>query len=297
MFDDKTLDAIIALADHRSFRAAATKLKISNATLTRVIQGAEKKCGFKIFERSSNGVLLTILGHETLEYCTEYKKYTTDFNDRIINIERSADNRLKLGCGPLTTATVLRDVLPLWLEESPHHEISITVSARFDLFQDFSERKLDLFIGELSHTASTPDLQITNLKKQDVIIVAGPDHPIHQDGPVTIDELLSYPQASPHLPKYWQNIIQKNAPTIKLPYRPRIECDDYSLLVRIASRSRLVLGGLPEHFEKELQSGELIPVKLAVPLKWNICAAKLAGVSSHALNSFWKILEEKFFDD
>ncbi len=60
----RQLESLVAVADHHSFRKAATSLGISQPALSAQVQGAELSLGVQVFERDRRSVLVTPAGEE-----------------------------------------------------------------------------------------------------------------------------------------------------------------------------------------------------------------------------------------
>src|SRR6478736_8310698 len=58
------LDAVLAVAHHRGFRAAATDLGMSHSALSHAIAALEAKLGVRLFRRTTRSVLLTGTGEQ-----------------------------------------------------------------------------------------------------------------------------------------------------------------------------------------------------------------------------------------
>src|SRR6266436_4262347 len=58
------LDAVLAVARHRGFRAAATELGMSRSALSHAIAALEAKLGVRLFNRTTRSVSLTEAGEQ-----------------------------------------------------------------------------------------------------------------------------------------------------------------------------------------------------------------------------------------
>jgi DNA-binding transcriptional LysR family regulator len=61
------LEAVLAVARHRNFRAAATELTVSTSTLSHAIQALETKIGVRLFNRTTRSVSLSEAGAQFVE--------------------------------------------------------------------------------------------------------------------------------------------------------------------------------------------------------------------------------------
>jgi len=62
----RQLESLVAVADHLSFRKAATALGISQPALSLQVQGAEELLGIQVFERDRRSVLVTPAGEDVV---------------------------------------------------------------------------------------------------------------------------------------------------------------------------------------------------------------------------------------
>lgn len=119
MINSKIAAAVGALAQHKNFRAAADALGTSPASFSRYTGQAESYAGHALFERHAKGASLTAAGKEFLSILDPF----LDANSRFeTGVERLRDSRpaiLNIGCGPLTTRTVIAPLLAQLLNDQP----------------------------------------------------------------------------------------------------------------------------------------------------------------------------------
>jgi DNA-binding transcriptional LysR family regulator len=60
------LNAVVAVASHRNFRAAATELGMSPSALSHAIAALEQRMGVRLFNRTTRSVSLTEAGEQFL---------------------------------------------------------------------------------------------------------------------------------------------------------------------------------------------------------------------------------------
>src|SRR5258706_4026749 len=61
------LEAVLAVARHRSFRAAATELDLSTSALSHAVAALEANIGVRLFNRTTRSVSLSAAGSEIVE--------------------------------------------------------------------------------------------------------------------------------------------------------------------------------------------------------------------------------------
>ncbi|MGE0025265.1 MAG: LysR substrate-binding domain-containing protein [Hyphomicrobium sp.] len=101
----------VAVAEHGSVSATAHAISISQSAITEKIQDLEADLGFRLFERHSRGVELTLKGHQFLRHA---RKILTDLQDarRALRGEIvEGGGVLSLGVTPLVAGYVLPDLV------------------------------------------------------------------------------------------------------------------------------------------------------------------------------------------
>lgn len=295
MLTENLLNAFLELAKTGSFQSAARALGVSDASLSRYIRQAEEELGFPLFVRGRENNRLTPAGHDFLPIALELKQNLGQFSRRVENIRMAGGGILKIGCGPLTTRTLIQPVLAEVLQSIPNLRCEIVVMAAKEPMKMLAGGEIDVFVGDLTHTSATDqvDVEIQVLKKQPVIFVARNDHALHNGGPYSISDVFEFPFASPFLHRHWRMSLTQalggtEEAVRKVDALPQVQCDDYAMLISLVSDSDLVAGGMQETFSEAIALGQLKKVRMNADLMWNICAARQVNQCTPALMAFWK---------
>lgn len=129
MLNENLLNAFLELAKTGSFQSAARSLGVSDASLSRYIRQAEEELGFPLFVRGRENNRLTPAGNDFLPIALELKQKFGQFLRRVENIRTMGGGLLKIGCGPLTTRTLIQPVLAEVFQAIPDLRIEINVMA------------------------------------------------------------------------------------------------------------------------------------------------------------------------
>ncbi|PYG32510.1 LysR family transcriptional regulator [Pelagimonas varians] len=295
MLNDRTLAAVRALASFHSFHEAAESLGMSTATLSRHIAKAEEFCGFMLFERRKNGSALTAGGERFLLLADDYTASTTRFENGLRQTRNATEMFLRIGCGPLTTDTLIGPLLERMLAKQPDLRVKVVVRATKEPVEELRAGALDIVIVDLTHTSNLANLDIKVLEKRSVAFFARVGHPIHELGPIAARQVFDYPLASAHLHRHWRATVATMLGGDSTAWRrveemPAIECDDFNLLIRLTAKTDHICAGMPETFAKAVADGTHREVQLSHPMPWNICAARRRGLGSQAAHLFWDAL-------
>lgn len=147
--DMRQLQAVLAVAEQRSFVAAAALLRLSQPALTRMIQRVEDVLGVALFERSTRRVALTGAGREFVAVA-----------ERVLNDLRIAGRSLRelaeeqrgqviLACIMSVAAGPLPPLLAQWRATRPGVELHLREGVHGDVLEAVRSGVADLGITYL----------------------------------------------------------------------------------------------------------------------------------------------------
>ncbi|WP_050604189.1 LysR family transcriptional regulator [Ruegeria sp. 6PALISEP08] len=295
MINENALTAFLSLAETGSFQNAARAMGVSNASFSRYVGQVEDHAGVALFDRSRNSSTLTRAGQEFLPIAKALREDLDRFATRVTSLRETGPGTLLIGCGPLTTRTLILPVLRSVRRVMPDLRFRVLVSAYARPLDLLQAGEFDVFLGDLTYTPEADDVEIMVMEKQEIQFVAHRDHEIHQRGPQTMAGIFDFPFASPHLHKHWKATLTKSlggdaAAVEKVNAQPRIECDDYNFLTGLLVEPDYIVGGMPDTFEELIRAKKVKPVSMKQSLTWNICAARKSQNTSDALELCWSEL-------
>ena len=293
MHTDNALTAVLLLAEVGSFQEVAQKMGVSNASLSRYIAQAEEQTGFALFHRSRNNSKLTRAGQEFLPVARRLKSDLERYDQRVQQLRETGRGTLKIGCGPLTSRTLIQPILQDIIQQIPNLQVHVTVSARSAPLDQLQNGMIDVFVGDLTFTANSDKVEILVLEKRAATFVAHVDHDIHNLETCTLHDVFEYPFGCPPLHKHWSSTLIKalgnNKHAVeKVNGLSQIVSDDYGLLTGFLSQPPFIVAGMQETFSEHLALGIVKEIKLRSPITWNICAARKTNETSAALDLFWE---------
>lgn len=299
MLDAKAGSAVAALARLGSFREAAAALGTSPASLSRHVARAEEHAGQALFERKRNGVAVTPAGREFLRLLEGLEAANSVFEQGVERLRATGSDILTIGCGPLTTRTLISPILARLLTEMPDLRVRVDVRATKEPLEALRSGGVDAAVCDLTHTPDLSDLDIQVVQRMPVSFWARSEHPIHARGTISLAELFREPLMTPHLHRHWRvgiaEVLGGDASAQRFVERlPQIESDDYGLLVDLACRTDMICGGMTDMFAERASVGALKMIRTHTSLYWNICGVRRKGNRFKALDRFWEELSEGF---
>jgi DNA-binding transcriptional LysR family regulator len=173
----RQLKAFVAIAEARTFTAAAQRTHYTQAALSMQIKQLEKEVGLPLFIRMPRRVMLTEAGERLLERARlilrEHDSALTELSE-LAGAERG---RLRLGSASgMVSAEALPAILRRLHKSYPHAEVSVTSGTSEELVKKIHAGELDMAFVSLPVQARSIETEL--LSKDQLVAVASPRHPL-----------------------------------------------------------------------------------------------------------------------
>jgi LysR family hydrogen peroxide-inducible transcriptional activator len=140
----RQLESVVAIAEHGSFRRAATALGISQPALTAQIQAVEALLGVQVFERDRRSVLVTPAGEDIIGRAREALLAIDTVTDAARRRGEPLVGPLRLGVIPTVAPYWLPALLPSVRARFPRLELSLREDQTARLIAQLTSGQLDL---------------------------------------------------------------------------------------------------------------------------------------------------------
>lgn len=174
----KQIDYVLELTRTQNFSRAAENLFISQPSLTYQIQLLEEEVGFKIFERSGKGAVLTPAGEY---FCSNL----VNIKDEIKNLIEQSQNYGSKYVDTLNVCLPMRSCiyfLPQIMRkfESDMHDIALNISFIYDnsRVDSFLRQEHDILFARDSELMRFSNIKISPLYKSGFYIIANKNDPL-----------------------------------------------------------------------------------------------------------------------
>jgi LysR family transcriptional regulator, carnitine catabolism transcriptional activator len=146
-FTSRQLRAFQLVAQHRSFTRAAEALFITTSGLSVLIRELENQLGFRLFDRTTRRVALTVYGNE-LFAVTQRNLYELDSAmSRIGRTAEEASQVLSVGAPPLVATNILPPAIKEFRSQRPDVRIQLFDADLTTILQRVEAGKLDMGLG------------------------------------------------------------------------------------------------------------------------------------------------------
>lgn len=246
------LYAFIRVVEEKSFVAAANKLQISAAAVTRKIQRLEADLGTELLKRSTRQLILTEAGQI---YYTHIKKTLNELEEAQYAIQQneSANGILSISCSSYYASHILLPILQEFVKFNPEIKIKLILNDRKVILE---KEPIDLILGARGE-------RIENLVRRKIgetyfVLVAAPDYLKKKAIPKKPTDLLHHDYLEHSLRSLPDKIIFKNRQSLIL--KPVLYADEANTLKHYALAGWGI--GKFHHYlvKNEIANGSLIEI-------------------------------------
>ena len=197
----RQLQHLVALADQGSFGRAAQASHLSQPALSRSIENLEEGLQARLIDRAYGSVRFTQAGELVLARARELLADAKQIERDVLQLEGLAIGSLAVGLGPFAAGTLGRVALSLMAQRHPQLQMRMEVADTVTLCERLQRRQLDLFIADTRDlTKRQPGLKLARLPDVPVSFFVRPKHPLLRLRQATLEKIMAYPVAGPHLP-------------------------------------------------------------------------------------------------
>ena len=183
----RLLKYIVAVAETSNFTRAAERLFLAQPSLSKQIRDLEEEIRFPIFDRSRDGVRVTLAG----EMIVAYAKETLRSRDELVAMARAVYlgevPPLRLGFSSFVTGHLLQSFRDTYCAMFPGCEIKLTGGDPPQVLQRINQRALDCAILPMPIDNDTCHVQ--QISQSPLVICLRSDDPLAQQSQLDIHEL------------------------------------------------------------------------------------------------------------
>ncbi|WP_017348111.1 LysR family transcriptional regulator [Pantoea sp. A4] len=236
--DFRDLNYFATVAELGHLGRAAEKLCRTQSALSKCIKRLEEELGTQLFSRSGRNIVLTPAGAVLLERAKVLQRGVEESKRQIQDFARGVRGHVRLGVSSTMAELLLPAVTAEFMRTAPAVTLSLTLGMNDHLRNLLHAGHIDLMLGPL--TDDDPLFTAYPLIDDEVVIVAGPEHPIFQQ-PATIAKLEGQRWVlapNPVATRRWLNglLEQHGLP----PAHVQIETSSILLVPQLISRNHLL---------------------------------------------------------
>lgn len=261
------LSQFVAVCASHSLTEAAKALGVSQPALTQAIAKLEKQLDVVLFDRTTRPMTLTPYGVKVLEYAQSMEHSTEALTENLASMKAGAGGILRIGAGP----DWIHEILPVAISElqkaNPAIRVNLTVSLNDDLRRKLDTGEIDLFFASLSDDYFGGTYHTRILLRESMLILARTDHPIHQGGAKTLEELADESWVMTGNDTFGRQLVRRlfGQHDVDLP-PPSVETNSVHAMINILRHSRK-LGFLSRAHSNAYPEIKVVQTTITMPVR------------------------------
>lgn len=189
--DLRQLRHLIALAEHRSFVAAAGAVKLSQSAFSRSIQALEQSVGCQLVDRSSKELAPTRQGLVVLEHARRLVSGAYQLSNEIRQFNDLEAGELRFGCVPALAGGLVAQAIAGFVGRYPRARVLFNGDC------SLLDEAFEFFIADCRAFEGDSAYRVQRLRARSWQLTCRAGHPLVQRESVSVDELSAWPLAIP----------------------------------------------------------------------------------------------------
>ncbi|MBN3785355.1 LysR family transcriptional regulator [Burkholderia sp. Ac-20353] len=251
------LEAVLAVARHRSFRAAASELSVSTSALSHAVAALEARIGVRLFNRTTRSVSLSEAGAQFVRTVAPALSTIQEAFEQAGSFRDTPSGTLRINTS-LGAANQVMPVLIAFLERYPEMKLDIVTEGRLI---DIVVEGFDAGI-RLIETVPQDMIAVPFGDRQRFAVVGSPAYFARHKRPRTPSDLVAHRCIRSRMPSgsIYQWEFERHGETLRVDGDGALTLDDAGLMLA-AARAGLGLAYLTEwNVNADLEAGTLVRV-------------------------------------
>jgi len=215
------LKVFAKVAELQSFTEAAKALRLSQPSVSSLVQGLVREFNYKLFERRGLKIALTPEGKVLLRRTQEALAVIEGTRDEIDEIHGLKKGRLSVGGCTLAAASFLPVTVQAFKKKYPGIEVTLMIQRSPSLEKKLLEGQLDLAI--LGFPPSSRLVVSKPYCDEEIVVIAPPNHPLSKKRSVSLEMLSKEPLITPEKGRSTREMVEQKFVEKRLPFVPVLE--------------------------------------------------------------------------
>lgn len=288
MLDVSDIYLLKTITETGSINKSAELLCMSQPTLSKRVSRLEQVLRVELFHRQSTGMKPTSIAEYLIENGKQIQSKLDAMCRHVELLSALEGGTLHIGVSPVIEQLYFPKVLLDFVEETKDIEISFEVDRPETLKQRVLDGEIDIAVGPFDAGEISDDLVISEFKREEVITVVRPGHPLlNTPTPIAYKSLLDYQGIGPKMDNSMVQYLEEQGVSVLV----KITCDNYRICKSVAMMSDYFTGGPSQLFKNELASGDLVSLQMDRPVVWHAFSlTRPESVHTPTVKKFLEIL-------
>lgn len=228
--DVRQLSALVAIADHGTFSAAARALFTVQSNVSSHIARLERELGTSLVDRGQGG--LTDDGTRVVERARRILREMEDIATDVAPVDGDITGDVRLGILGTTARWLLPRVLSTLTTDHPHVRAIVSEGSTSVLLPGLLSGRFNAAIIHLP--VDDPELTIEPLFAEELMLVTHADHPLAGRDEIPLTELAAHSLLLPPAGSALRRVLDRAAGQVGVQLHAQAEIDGVRLLATLA---------------------------------------------------------------
>ena len=196
----RQLHLLSAVATGLSFRQAADQMALSQPAVSKMARELESVIGYPVFERHTESVKLTPLGHSLAHYARLALQQIAGIDESLRAYSSGQTHKLRIGAPSYTAVSLLAVPVAQLVARYPAARVEIIDGTAVRLHKALANGELDLIVGSLPAAQLSDNeanlLNVEVLYPDEVTFIVAEDSPLAQRT-ASLADLVNYSWVTP----------------------------------------------------------------------------------------------------
>ncbi len=229
--DVRQLSALVAIADHGTFSAAARALFTVQSNVSNHVARLERELGTTLVDRTQGG--LTDDGQRVVERARRILREIDEITADVAPVDGQVTGHVRLGILGTTARWLLPRLLTVLDERHPNVRAIVSEGSTSALIPSLVGEQIGAAVIHLP--VDHPELHLEPLFAEDLVVVAPAAHPLASSGELSLAEVAVYPLLLPPTGSALRRVLDRASGTVGVRLRAQAEIDGVRLLASLAA--------------------------------------------------------------
>lgn len=178
---DRGLKAFLAVAKEGSITAAASKINLTQSSVTKRIAALEFEIGVSLFYRDRRGMSLTEAGQLFLLRAERIEQEYRHGMEELAIIRDAGISRLSVGAGPVFHMNWIASLFDELINQFPNLKLELRTDDYSTMARRLKEGNIDIYLGMIPDKEKDDSIYSQQLIKVEHGIVMRKDNPVAKD--------------------------------------------------------------------------------------------------------------------
>lgn len=287
--DLRNIKTFILVSEYGSFTKAAEEIGYVQSSVSAQIQQLERELGYPLFDRIGKRVSLTVLGTEFLDYAYKITQAMEDASNLDKN-SKEIRGILRIGILESLLFGNMLHILPWFKNTYQNVDLRLKMGQTSELLQQLRQNQVDMVYLSADLNIE-PELCCLYRRREQLIFIGSPAHPLAKEKRVSIEKLLSHQFVVTEHSGICYGRLRELAARYGRTLHTSVEVDSTVAIADLVEQN-MALAFLPEYsVQKQLEEHRLI--RLDVDLEPQIYYSQILSHKNRWIAPFMKDLIEK----